>query len=344
MSIENLQRDPDKLGGRGGFESATDKAAEYRENVSKRADALKARYPEEVGWIENIVRSIDFTELKSVFLELTSKSSLADEDVNFVPPQDIFVVPPGLIRTEGGLAAFMLEQNVMLVPAQEMLEMREKRGDVHTRQVILYNLVHEYCHAVGANRAEQGPFKGRTDADLREETAAYAKMQTLIKKDGETEQVIDSGNSFVLFNEGITDEIAHRVLEKYLSRKEFFGITASNLLDKEKEGLFSSAPHMSVDYRTARTFADMLVDRISKLCEMPKDVVWNAVIGDYFRGIGLSKDLLDEIIGRGFTYNLGESRSASDLKELAKYFNFPDPRPGAIERLKSYLRGGITAE
>jgi hypothetical protein len=228
--------------------------------------------------------------------------------------------------------------------AQKMLEMREKRGEIQARQIILYELVHEYCHAVGSNRAERGPFKGRAGADLEEKSAAYAKFQTLIEKDENSEQIVESANSFVLFNEGITDEIAHRVLETYLSRTDFFGMTASSLRNSEKEGLFSFAPHVSIDYRTARTFADMLVERISKLCELPKDVVWNGVIGDYFRGTGLPKDLLDELVGSSFTYNLGAAENATDLKDVARYFNFPDPRPGVIERLKSYLRGGITFE
>ena len=204
--------------------------------------------------------------------------------------------------------------------------------------------MHEYCHAVGATRSERTPFKGRTNTDLRENTIGYAKRKTLIEKNNGSEQIVDATGSFVIFNEGVTDEIAHRVLVEYLSRKDFFGMTATGLTDIKKEGLFATRSHLSIEYKTARTFADVLVERISKLCEVPKDVVWNAVIGDYFRGSGLPKDLLDEIIGRSFTYNLGQSRDATDLKDLAKYFKFPDPRPGAIERLKTYLRGGITFE
>ena len=344
MGIENIQADPERVGGRRGFESVANRAADYREKVSKRADVLKARYPKEVGWIEGTVHAVDFKELKSVFLELTSKSGVAKEDVNFIPPEDIFIVPPGMITTEGGSSAFLLEHNVILTSAQEMLETKKKRGEIQARQVLLYELVHEYCHAVGANRVQQGPLKDRTDIDVREKTAAYGKIKTFIQKHGETEQIIDAAKSFILFNEGITDEIAHRVLETYLARKDFFGITASSIGDREKEGLFSFAPHVSVNYRTARTFADLLVERISSLCEIPKDVVWNAVIADYFRGTGLPKDLLDGIIGRGFTYNLGRSRNAMDLKDLAKHFKFPDPRPAAVERLKSYIRGGIKLE
>ncbi|KKW19956.1 MAG: hypothetical protein UY63_C0004G0041 [Parcubacteria group bacterium GW2011_GWA2_51_10] len=339
MSVE-------KVGGRRGFESKSnvDKASQYQQTVRKQAEILKTRYPEEVGWIEDVVQAIDFDELRGVFFELTAKSQVAREDVNFIPRENIFIVPPSVITTPGSSSAFKIEENVILMSAQEMLETRKKRGEIQARQIILYELIHEYCHAVGANRAEQGPYKERSDVDLREKNVAYAKVQSLIEKKSGKDQVIDSANSFMLFNEGITDEIAHRVLETYLSRKDFFGITASSLFKKEKEGLFSFSPHMSIHYRTARTFADMLVDRISKISEVPKDVVWNGVIGDYFRGTGLPKELLDEVIGPGFTYNLGEAESAADLKDLAKHFDFSDPRPGTVERLKSYFRSGIRFE
>jgi hypothetical protein len=339
MGIEGMQ----KLGGRRGFEPAAEQAAKNRERIKQKAEALKARYPSEIGWMEDVIGTIDFKELRSVFLELTARSNVAEEDVNFVPPADIFIVPPALIPGRGA-ASFKTDDNIILASAQDNIDERQKRGDVKTRQLLFYRLVHEYCHAVGATRAERAPFKDRTDADLRERTIGYAKRKTLIEKNGESEQVVDAANSFVLFNEGVTDEIAHRVLTEYLSRKDFFGMTAAGLSDTEKEGLFSSGSPFSIEYRTARTFADMLVERISKVCEVPKDVVWNAVIGDYFRGTGLPKELLDEIVGRSFTYNLGKSQDASDLKDLAKYFNFPDPRPGTIERIKSYLRGGITFE
>lgn len=332
------------MGGRAGFERFEDKAKDYKETVRKRAEALKARYPEEIGWMEGVLEEIDYDLLKSTFTELTTKSQVAKEDVNFIPREDIFIVPPGTITTVAGSSAFKINENIILMSAETLLKAREKRGEVQARQVIFYELVHEYCHAVGANRLGWGKFEEREDADLEEKSAAYAKFQTLIEKSEDGERAVEAANSFVLFNEGITDEIAHRVLETYLARTDFFGMRASKLRDGEKEGLFSFSPHMSVDYRTARSFADMIVERISKLCEVPKDVTWNAIIGDYFRGVALPKDLLDEILGRSFTYNLGAAESATDLKDVAKFYNFPDPRPGVIERIKSYLRGGISFE
>ncbi len=124
---------------------------------------------------------------------------------------------------------------------------------------------------------------------------------------------------FRLFNEGITDQIAHEVLLEYLRRVPH---TASPAVYK-RISLLSLANNIqsgSSAYDAARHMVMALVGAIAQDVGVTEDVVWRGFVRHYYSGEITPGDfiaLLAESFGVEFVERLAQAQNGTDLRELA---------------------------
>lgn len=222
-----------------------------------------------------VIEKIDTPALKKLFDELRERAG-ATEEGGFIDPPDIRF---GRCGENGGMVGEYDVRGVIKINPHKLREMLTRLGDYDSPEdfhaVVLRTIIHEETHA-SAKNTERSFFKTRLLFVL----AAIMDKKRSFGVTGYQRLTADlnelHGDEFVAFNEGVTEKIAREVFDEYLTRtgdRTFFATDGKSVSPWAYENMI--------------LFADLFIEALAYVCQIPKDKVWEAVKGGYMQGVDL---------------------------------------------------------
>ncbi|MBV9159671.1 MAG: hypothetical protein JO019_03710 [Candidatus Kaiserbacteria bacterium] len=311
--FESFKRS-DALGGRtrtGNFAEQAEK--EMNEDMLQEHAACVEKYTETAATILNWLKALDLKEVGNIFSEYLTKSGIPVEHWNVA---EKFYLYEGVGDNE---MAYNSASNAIRINVKyyDELLLRYDEDEVFVR--FMHALFHETAHSTSYNKIEWDVEFGETNmrADLKQQTGFDANVASKRIDNGRKSD--EQMRVFELFNEGITEQIAHEVVLEYVRRRPTsiepskFKRTTTNYLESE---IFEGTN----DYDAARQMITAIVLSISEQTNVPEKVVWRGFVRQYYTGEmtpGDVVELLNETFGSNFGERIAEAKDGTDLRELA---------------------------
>lgn len=319
-------------GGRKGFDR--------EEEISAKAkfEETQARYekehPESVRSIRERIGRIDLSVLQDIFAEEARKSGVPAENLNFISPDQIYILPAELFTPPSTPMVFGPNINSIVINGGIHHSLPASGYNENDIQVIFLRAIcHEYAHAMGLLRDGTGSDK------VSYVYSGYFRASTFPGAFPRHDVTLETAR---LFNEGVTELIARRVTEEYLRRAPMALPDGTQLnLIAYKKLLETQIPGWPVDYerRVAYVFSERLCEHLALLSGVGVEKVREALIAGYFNHATSLEfnELLDEVVGEGFSIALGDVETADEFRSIVETYEFPALPQSVSERLKQVL-------
>lgn len=248
--------------------------------------------------LDELKKKIDFDILRSIFDRIAKKTGVTKYRF---PIQDRVYDFPSLLPENAGAGYFPLFNSIVIdtggVTRQfTKLECKELS--------VLYTLIHEQVHA----------------ASTQWLTTGYSRA---------------AENMYSYFNEGVTDKLALEITMEYIRATAFGGgetrMRHAMYDEPNTRGSFN-VEYMLSTYPKEINLVDHMIDKISQTTEVPKDIVWHAIVRSMYEREEISdktiKEGLDEIFFPGFT---------KLLKTATEDTKFLGPEPSIKQKLLDWI-------
>ncbi|OGG79298.1 hypothetical protein A3A39_01875 [Candidatus Kaiserbacteria bacterium RIFCSPLOWO2_01_FULL_54_13] len=328
MADPERPQEREHVGGRSGFIKETE--AEALKLVQSRANEYEFRSPENVVWIRDVLKKIDFQELHNIYREVARRAGV--RDINFVLPHHIY--PRGTDELgDAADADYDPISNAISLDGDLVARVRmiESNGEKLAVSLILQQIAHEYAHATGYVA------HGEIELDQGERISAVRMGLNQTLYNHTEDRGTDYYTMFELFNEGATEHIATLVSREYLRRLPLDTPSGGTLKLLEFDEFLKIVDRDKDDYGAAVEFFNRLSAHISKECEVSQEIVQGAFIRAYYRGEALPAGLLDETVGKEFTKMLMRAKDAKYLKKLTRDYSLLSLSPSLRERWARFI-------
>jgi hypothetical protein len=154
--------------------------SQLRARAQQESAEYEKENPEVVAFFRQTLEQLNFTELNSVFAQEAQRSGVAQEDMNFVPPEQIHIIPQNeeLVAGEWSLA-YSAPGNLILVNGSQFASwLKEGKDPAELSRAFFRALCHEYAHATGVNKKKRD---GATTKRIRGDRASqrWVGVQTI---------------------------------------------------------------------------------------------------------------------------------------------------------------------
>ena len=286
---------------------------------------------------EEILSSIDFSELKRIFEELYARSGGPPGQMNFVPAENIFlkesVINKNARREEVGEYENLF--NLMHVSRTKVRKWWPQKK--LRRLAFLHMIIHEEVHAMSHLRVE-GLRKGVEENHHSRDRIGYQvhehKTGSLFSK--KSEDIYQ----FALFNEGAAEHLARRVLKEYLDRDKDF----ARKKDKEAYEKSLTSPKGVSAYPIPIRLLEEVVRTMSSFVGVDQEVVWRGIHRGMIEGQNLLdkefQKLVSDCLPPGFIKRLANAKTKEEYVDFIRELQSKKivPPSGIKERLVSWLK------
>lgn len=257
---------------------------------------------------QTVLNDVNFETISEIFAEHMKRSGV-EGTPNVLSSDRITPISAHL----GSEFTYSPAENIIYLSPMGL----EKRyGRLYSRLGTLHALMHEETHAVSklAHRGSLGiETKSVKEGDKFFTQTGYQYYESRRGSDGNWEAI----NLFEYFNEGVVEKFSGEVFDEYLKRDPDF----SPPLEKRAFKKFLTIQQRARKFRVQRywrevNLVDALIDRISVVLELPKEVVWKSIVCGLLTGERFSspevRDGFAQIFSKDFLEKLRQYNSVED--------------------------------
>lgn len=231
--------------------------------------------PERLQQLKESFRDVDFKEVQNIVDDYVRKSSGEEVHKPVVQLSDIYIIPglpfrAGADGVAGTIAVDFDAVEQTSVVSEDVTMDEHKRLQMFSDMEFLYTIFHEQAHHM-AKVIESG----------------------LLSVNGYERKGPFGKTVFSVFNEGMTELIAHDLMRTYIQRRGFRGYSFSNLQD-----YFETNQPSYVQSSYVVLLISVLISRHTT--DVPLPAVWHSLIRGYVRGLKLDHTEVDlqAVIGK----------------------------------------------
>lgn len=268
--------------------------------------------------VREVINSFDEKVLRDIFEEYFKKAGSDPATMNFVSFDKIRIID----REEKFEDDDFNELDYGCYEPSTGIKLYSDQKILQNPEMVLWALVHEEMHAISDLGLREKESQLLANNLSEHEQKIGLERGLYIKYNGE---VAGGERFFMPVNEGMTDLITGLICREYLARAGQHPTFDNTDLAVRDFDLYTET-----DYGRYRRNAEMYIDFISILSDIPEDTVRNSVIRTYLRN--------GEILPKDLTGLIGEHRMDFLLKIL-KVLNNPN-----AQRLVTVLRESLVEE
>ncbi len=266
---------------------------------------------------------IDFDTLHDILKKLLRRGRVGETPLNFIGPTDIFLEDTG--PNSSVLADYAVD--TVRIYKNNIEESSKKLG-VDPAFIYLHTLVHEMIHAAAFGEAT---FHEGDKDSVRAKVMVFLKP--IVSQKIGSRSHVKSGYSVVkdtekllgfkvvqqeilsLFNEGVTEMLAQRIVLDYLQRTGYGDVEKRNNYKKAQVNIASA-------YTEAVVFINAFINQLAERCGVPVDVARGGIINGYLNGedimSGETGRLFSDIFSSELLEKISQVQSDFDLERLKK--------------------------
>lgn len=283
-------------------------------SLAELQDQFRTEDPKGFAFFESLVDKIRLDVLEDIFSEYRTRSGLSKQNFSLHPRKRVRIYND---EKDGG--------HGICLPTEIGLNINAISKEIDKKNTLIplyHTLVHEYTHAASGVEDWQSTEEGKQ--------VHYVRSGVSERRSLEGEEIRSHAD---LFNEGLTEHIAHEVLLEYARR--------TGELPDRKKILDNATSEMLEDtgYSHAQRFADLFVRSFAETTGVPPEVVWRGLERAYFERSPILKELsgsLSELVGEDLAHTVETSEDKDHLFNY-KLIQYLDRNPDLIEKWTQQL-------
>jgi hypothetical protein len=209
---------------------------------------------------EQLLEKVDFHLLRDIFSEERRKSGLDAENTNLqTSASDVMRKP----THPTALGQYFLPENTIGMN----LEKISGSDDRNFENIFFTILCHEETHSVSTNPHQQSGLLRLFNSLANRPTDQTGFQYGTLRE-----------NAFSMFNEGVTDTVAEEVYDEYIKRSG----------DRTLFINTDSTSEFRRNYPNERNILKAFMSAISRMTDVPEEVVWSGIKQSYFSNADLA--------------------------------------------------------
>ena len=323
--MESLNKVSQERGGRSSFltEDSVGEESVLRAKMEQESYETEAKYPDTCELVREMLKTIDWNVLQTIFSEYLQKSEVSIGRLN----TDSAIYFNASLDENNASMTYTPTGNAVRInlPHLDRLLGNPDISFSHTYHLFITDLVHEFSHVFSHIRHERVIGFGPSGLVHSDTISAGGLQGVGIIRGIKSHKVFIRHTWNTLFMEGVTELVSHEVFEEYIRRHP---VDVNSALHDPRPGMARRMVQDNITperapYSVAQRFVVALTDAIAEYANVPRDVVWRSLERQYFSGELKPLEFTDqfnEIFGQGFAEKLAKADDALAITNLTLRF------------------------